>query len=185
MALVYGAASAPSEINSAPVPISAVLQVVAAALSQGGEEGLHRLVRTFRHVFVAACLPKYLPANWAVDAVDSREFGEYSVYAKEDQQMEAAAEGSAAAAAAVGAAGLAEGAAAGVSAGPAAGAGETAAGAAAAAAAGEDGVCFHDHGKQAVTGVGGGDVLAVDGQHAADMSGLSIFARQGAASVVQ
>lgn len=72
---------------------AASLQVVAAALAQGGEEELHQLVQKFRQVFVVACQPKYLPANWAVDAVDTRQFGEYSVYAREEsEQSEAAAE---------------------------------------------------------------------------------------------
>lgn len=56
-------------------------QVVAAAMARGGEQELHQLVKRFRQAFVVACQPKYLPANWAVDAIDSRQFGEHSVYA--------------------------------------------------------------------------------------------------------
>lgn len=61
-----------------------LLQVVAAAMARGGEDELHRLVQRFRQIFVVACKPKFLPPNWAVDAVDTRQFGEYSVYAKEE-----------------------------------------------------------------------------------------------------
>lgn len=51
-------------------------------MARGGEAELQELVRRFRQVFVVACQPKYLPANWAVDAEQSRQFGEYSVYAQ-------------------------------------------------------------------------------------------------------
>lgn len=154
-----------------------VLQVVAAALLQGGEEGLHKLVRTFRQVFVAACQPKYLPANWAVDAVDSREFGEYSVYAREDAQAAAAAgmaDREAAGVLVEGKAGLA---AAEGTAGRTVAAGETA------AAVEENGAPAEALSHQAESQLDGGVVLAVNGQHAADTAGLSIFARQGAQSV--
>jgi hypothetical protein len=57
-------------------------QVVAAAFAQGGEEALHQLVRRFRQGFVLTCRPRYLPQAWDVDAVDSRQFGDYSVYAQ-------------------------------------------------------------------------------------------------------
>lgn len=61
-------------------------QVVEAALARGGEEELQQLVQRFRQVFVVACSPKFLPANWAVNAVDTREFGAYSVYAKDVEE---------------------------------------------------------------------------------------------------
>lgn len=68
-------------------------------MARGGEEELHRLVQRFRQVFVLACKPKFLPANWAVDAVDTRQFGEYSVYAQEAAAAAGAAEGGSGAAA--------------------------------------------------------------------------------------
>lgn len=88
-------------------------QVVAAAMARGGEAELQELVRRFRQVFVVACQPKYLPANWAVDAKDSREFGEYSVYAQAEAARLPAA-GVAAAAAAEDGVGAAAGGTAGV-----------------------------------------------------------------------
>jgi hypothetical protein len=63
-------------------------------MARGGEAELQELVRRFRQVFVVACQPKYLPANWAVDAKDSRQFGEFSVYAQaEAGKLSAAAAG--------------------------------------------------------------------------------------------
>jgi hypothetical protein len=73
-----------TEFSLTPTRSCVLLQVVAAAMARGGEEELHRLVQRFRQVFVVACKPKYLPPNWTVDAVDTRQFGEYSVYAKEE-----------------------------------------------------------------------------------------------------
>jgi hypothetical protein len=68
-------------------------QVVAAVLAESGEAGLHDLVRKFRRAFVLACKPQYLPKAWDVDKVQSREFGEYSVYAREEAAAAAAAAG--------------------------------------------------------------------------------------------
>jgi hypothetical protein len=60
-------------------------------MAEAGEAGLHELVRRFRRAFVLACKPRYLPKAWDVDTVQSREFGEYSVYAKEEEAAAAAA----------------------------------------------------------------------------------------------
>lgn len=88
-------------VTSGPAPSLAELghawhgqQVVAAALAQGGEEALHQLVRQFRRAFVLACRPRFLPKAWDVNAVDTRQFGDYSVYAREEAAAAAAAEAS-------------------------------------------------------------------------------------------
>lgn len=63
-------------------------KLVAKVLEEEGEEGLHKLVRKFRACFVAACRPRYLPSEWAVDVIGVREFGDYSVYAKNDTAVD-------------------------------------------------------------------------------------------------
>eukprot|EP00775_Hariotina_reticulata_P003770 gene3770-4029_t len=79
-------------------------QVVTAALAQGGEEALQQLVKRFRRAFVLTCKPRYLPQAWDIDAVDCRQFGDYSVYAQNGSAASAAAADCAAAVEAVGSA---------------------------------------------------------------------------------
>jgi len=135
-------------------------EVVAAALARGGEEELQQLVQRFRKVFVVACNPKYLPANWAVDAVDSREFGEHSVFAREEAAAAAAAGAAAGAAAVAGAVAGAQGHREGD-----AFVDGTQAAAAAAAAAGAHGITLQDEAAVAAA-------VAMPG---VDCGGMSIF----------
>ncbi|KAL1106754.1 hypothetical protein V6Z11_D04G225300 [Gossypium hirsutum] len=55
-------------------------QVVDHILNESGEEGIRQFCQRWRHVFVEAVHPHFLPAGWDVMHSGRREFGEFSVY---------------------------------------------------------------------------------------------------------
>ncbi|KAG4206147.1 hypothetical protein ERO13_A04G144700v2 [Gossypium hirsutum] len=55
-------------------------QVVDHILNESGEEGIRQFCQRWRHVFVEAVHPRFLPAGWDVMHSGRREFGEFSVY---------------------------------------------------------------------------------------------------------
>lgn len=55
-------------------------QVVELLLSNGGEEAINQFCQRWRHVFVEAVHPRYLPSGWNINHSGRRDFGDFSVY---------------------------------------------------------------------------------------------------------
>ncbi|CAL5083208.1 unnamed protein product [Urochloa decumbens] len=55
-------------------------QVVELLLSNGGEEAINQFCQRWRHIFVEAVHPRYLPSGWNINHSGRRDFGDFSVY---------------------------------------------------------------------------------------------------------
>ncbi|KAL1555506.1 protein RRP6-like 3 isoform X1 [Salvia divinorum] len=55
-------------------------QVVEYLLKEHGEDGVREFCQRWRHVFVEALHPRFLPGGWDVKHSGKRDFGEFSVY---------------------------------------------------------------------------------------------------------
>ncbi|KAF7008618.1 hypothetical protein CFC21_023337 [Triticum aestivum] len=61
-------------------------QVVELLLANGGEEAVHQFCQRWRHVFVEAVHPRYLPSGWNIKHSGRRDFGDFSVYKPSNQE---------------------------------------------------------------------------------------------------
>ncbi|CAM0906038.1 unnamed protein product [Alopecurus aequalis] len=60
-------------------------QVVELLLANGGEEAVRQFSQRWRHVFVEAVHPRYLPSGWNINHSGRRDFGDFSVYKQSNQ----------------------------------------------------------------------------------------------------
>ncbi|KAF7015520.1 hypothetical protein CFC21_029346 [Triticum aestivum] len=65
-------------------------QVVELLLANGGEEAVHQFCQRWRHVFVEAVHPRYLPSGWNIKHSGRRDFGDFSVYKPSNQEPQPA-----------------------------------------------------------------------------------------------
>ncbi|KAM3365736.1 hypothetical protein ACQJBY_015420 [Aegilops geniculata] len=65
-------------------------QVVELLLANGGEEAIHQFCQRWRHVFVEAVHPRYLPSGWNIKHSGRRDFGDFSVYKPSNQEPQPA-----------------------------------------------------------------------------------------------
>lgn len=65
-------------------------QVVELLLTNGGEEAVHQFCQRWRHVFVEAVHPRYLPSGWNIKHSGRRDFGDFSVYKPSSQEPQPA-----------------------------------------------------------------------------------------------
>lgn len=65
-------------------------QVVELLLANGGEEAVHQFCQRWRHVFVEAVHPRYLPSGWNINHSGRRDFGDFSVYKPSNQEPQPA-----------------------------------------------------------------------------------------------
>ncbi|KAM0838111.1 hypothetical protein ACQ4PT_061188 [Festuca glaucescens] len=65
-------------------------QVVELLLAKGGEEAVNQFCQRWRHVFVEAVHPRYLPSGWNINHSGRRDFGDFSVYKPSNQEPQPA-----------------------------------------------------------------------------------------------
>uniref|UniRef100_A0ACD5U8J0 Uncharacterized protein n=1 Tax=Avena sativa TaxID=4498 RepID=A0ACD5U8J0_AVESA len=67
-------------------------QVVELLLANGGEEAVNQFCQRWRHVFVEAVHPRFLPSGWNIKHSGRRDFGDFSVYKPSNQEPQPADE---------------------------------------------------------------------------------------------